>query len=183
MTISAQSLAAASAKLSYPGRVPIFYLPSSQGGQSGSASTRSKYNLALVFLEDGAAGEAYLRAISALYPDILDMAARVIAMLPLPLDAVRDVAQRLALPFTVLADEGGVVTRRLLDEKAHAALCVADRYGIVSYLHHSANTGDLPPAQSLLDRLEYMQLQCPECTDGADSGWLQSDEGRLTKDD
>jgi len=177
MTISAQSLSAASAELIYPGRVPVFYLHSaSAGGElSGPAATRSKYNLVLAFVEDVSEGEAYLCALAGLNGDVLSRAARTIAVVSASLDRARGLAEALKLPFMLLADEVGNTTRRLIGEEAHAALCVADRYGIISYLETVRGTAELPPAQSAVEWLDYVQMQCPECTDGSDSRWTSGD--------
>jgi peroxiredoxin len=173
MTISAQSLAAASTKLKYPGRVPVFYLPSASasGGQAGPAATRSKYNLVLAFVEDSPEGEAYLQALAEVSQEILFRAARVMAVITASIDRARELSHRLRLHFTLLADESGSTTRRLLGQGAHAAICVADRYGIISYLETVASPADLSPAQTAVEWLDYVQMQCPECTDGADSRW------------
>jgi len=173
MSISAQKMAVATAKLSYPGRVPVFYLPSasSDGGEAGPAATRSKYNLVLAFVEGTPEGEEYLQALAAIHRDILSRAARLIAVTSLPLNEARALAQGVNLPFMLLADDGANTTHRLLGEGVNAALCVADRYGIVYYLQTAPATSALPPAQVALDWFDYVQIQCPECTDGSDSRW------------
>lgn len=146
----------------YPGKVPIFYLPSAAGGQSGPAATRSKYNLVLLFVEGGEQATKYLQVLSAIHRDILAEAARVMAVVALPLDEVRAQSERLGIPFTLLADEEAETTTRMLGENAHAALCVADRYGVIYYLEVVPSTGDLPDVQAVLDWLEFVQIQCPE---------------------
>jgi peroxiredoxin len=177
MSISAQKMAVAATTLSYPGRVPVFYLPSasSDGGQAGPAATRSKYNLVLAFVEGSLEGEEYLQAFSTIHRDILSRAARLIAVTSLPLNEARALAQRLNLPYMLLADDGATTTHRLLSDDVNAALCVADRYGIVYYLQTAPATSALPPAQVALDWLDYVQVQCPECTDGSDSRWAGGD--------
>jgi peroxiredoxin len=154
--------AAASAQLRYPGKVPVFYLPSATGGQSGPAATRSKYNLVLLFVEGGEQTSNYLQALAVIHRNILAEAARVMAVVALPLDEVRTLSERLRVPFTLLADEDGKTTTRMLGESAHAALCIADRYGVIYYLEAVPSTSDLPDVQAVLDWLEFVQIQCPE---------------------
>jgi peroxiredoxin len=126
----------------------------------------------LAFVEDGPEGETYLRDMASINREALSRAARVMAVMPTSVDRARVLAERLELPFMLLADEGGSTTRRLLGgEAAHAALCVADRYGIISHLEIVASSADLPPAQTAVEWLDFVQIQCPECTDGADSRW------------
>ena len=125
MPISAQKMALASTKLQYPGKVPVFYLPSASeaGGQSGPAAMRSKYNLVLAFVEGTREGEAYLQSLALVTRDILDRAARPIAVMSSSPDDVRAIAARLTLPFTLLADEGAITTHRLMGEEV-SRLCV-----------------------------------------------------------
>jgi peroxiredoxin len=163
MPIHPQSkLSITPAKLTVQGKVPMFYLPSTAGRQSGPAATRSKYNLVLLFQEDSEAGENYLRALSELHPAILESEARLMVVVPLSLENAQTSATRLNLPFTLLADEGGETTRRMLGEGKQAALCVADRYGVVYYLETVQYTTNLPSARTALDRLEFIEIQCPE---------------------
>ena len=142
--------------------VPLFYLPAAGGGQSGPAALRSKYNMALAFVEGGPEGEAYLMALAGAYREIQDRQAKVLAVIALPLASVEEMAARLKLPYTLLADKGGATTRRMLGEGKCAALCVADRFGQVFYVATAPSAAALPPVQATLDWLDYIELQCPE---------------------
>ena len=178
MTVSAQKMAGATAKLTYPGRVPVFSLPSAsadEGRLSGPAAARSKYNLVLAFVEDTAEGEEYLEALKGIYGDAVARAGRVIVVVTAPLDRTKALVRRVGPPFMVLADGDGETTRRLLGEEVGAALCVADTYGVVYFLEVVASTGELPPAQTAIEWLDFVEIQCPECTDASDSIWLGSD--------
>ena len=141
--------------------MPLFYLPSASGGESGPASLRSKYNMVLLFLEGGPASEAYLQEVAARYRDIEAEQARVIAVVAQPIEEARALTSRLKAPFTLLADDGGAATARMLGG-AGAALCVADRYGSVVYVEIQERTDQLSPAQAALDWLDFVQIQCPE---------------------
>jgi peroxiredoxin len=156
-------------------KVPLFYLPAAKGGQSGPAATRSKYNLVLVFLESGPEGEAYLQALTDIYPAILKDDARAIVVMQATLEETQRIASKLDLPFALLADDGGATTQRMLDEGNHAGLCIADRYGIIYYSEAVAKTASLPPASVIPEWLQYIEIQCPECTDGSDQIWLTAD--------
>jgi peroxiredoxin len=154
-------------------KVPLFYLPSSAGGQSGPASTRSRYNLVLVFLDNSPHTEAYLRSLSDIYPAILKDDARAIAVV----QASPEETQRMAsgLPFPLLSDQEGAITHRMLGDDNDAGLCVADRYGIIYFVQAVANICTLPPAPTIIEWLEYIEIQCPECTDGSDPIWLAAE--------
>ena len=142
--------------------VPLFTLPSTGGGTYGPGALRSKYNLVLAFVGSGPNAEGYLRFLAALNSSFLAEQARVTAVLegdPLRADSL---SRRLALPFPLLADTGGVTTRRMLGDASHAALCIADRFGEVVYLQTASTADALPAPNVALDWLEYLGIQCPE---------------------
>ncbi len=141
--------------------VPLFYLPSVGGGKSGPSSLRSKYNMVLIFVEGGPEGEGYLCSLSDSYREIQAEQAKVIAVVPLQLPDAQDLAARLKLPYTLLADEHGATTRRMLGDD-QAALCVADRYGQAFYVGTAPTAAALPTVQIALDWLDHIQIQCPE---------------------
>jgi peroxiredoxin len=141
--------------------VPLFYLPSAAGGESGPAALRSKYNMVLLFLEGGPDTEAYLREVATLYRDIEAEQARVIAVVAQPIEEARKLTAQFKLPFTVLADEEGIKTASMLGGPG-AALCVADRYGTVAYVEIRERSAQLSSAQTTLDWLDFVQIQCPE---------------------
>src|SRR5512145_3324726 len=57
-------------------------------------------------------------------------------------------------PFTVLIDEQA----RLLTTLSPACVIIADRYGEIITRY-----ADCPTTAEVLDYLEYLELQCPEC--------------------
>ena len=149
-------------QLKSKGRTPLFVLPSTAGGTSGPGALRSKYNAVLLFLDDGPAAEEYLRDLASIYAEILASQARLLVVMPLSPEDAGALARKLALPFPLLADEGGSTTRRMLGESHHVALCVTDRYGQVFSLDVGMLPSELPPPQSALDWLEFILIQCPE---------------------
>lgn len=153
--------------------LPIFYLPTIGGGKSGPASVRSKYNLVLTFLPNVTEAGAYLQGIAAHYKEILRNDARVIAVLSADLDTTERVAQALELPFPMLADEDGTTTARILGESNHAALIATDRYGVIYCAEAAPVLSNIALPIVIPDWLEYVEIQCPECTDGADKRWEQ----------
>ena len=141
--------------------VPLFYLPSAAGGESGPAALRSKYNMVLLILDSSPEAEAYLREVAALYREIEAEQARVSVVVAHPIEDARKLAAQLKLPFTLLADAGGVKTVSMLGGPG-AALCVADRYGTVAYVEIRERAAQLSPVQTALDWLDFVQIQCPE---------------------
>ena len=149
-------------QLKAKGRTPLFVLPSTAGGTSGPGALRSKYNAVLAFLDDGSEGEEFLRGLAGVYAEVLASQARLLVVVPLSPEGAGALAGRLALPFPLLADEGGKTTRRMLGEANRAALCVTDRYGQVFSLEVGLTPSELPPPRSILDWLEFILIQCPE---------------------
>lgn len=144
------------------GRTPLFVLPSTAGGTSGPGALRSKYNAVLAFLAAGPGAEEFLQGLASVYAEVLASQARVLVVVPLSLVEADALARKLALPFPLLADDGGKTTRRMLGESHHAALCVTDRYGQVFSLELAVAPSELPPLRSAIDWLEFIQIQCPE---------------------
>jgi peroxiredoxin len=142
--------------------VPLFYLQAAGGGKSGPAALRSKYNMVLAFVEGNVEGETYLVSLAGAYRDIQDAQAKVLAVVSLPLDQATKLQERLKFPFAMLADENGATTRRMIGDGNHAALCVADRYGQIFYVHFAPSSASLPSVQTALSWLDYIQIQCPE---------------------
>src|SRR4028118_1800713 len=89
------------------GKTPLFVLPSTAGGKSGPGALRSKSNVVLAFVDDSPGGEQYLGALAEAYADIQASQARVLVVVPFALETATSVAERLNLPFPLLADDGG----------------------------------------------------------------------------
>ncbi|MEP6774141.1 MAG: redoxin domain-containing protein, partial [Chloroflexota bacterium] len=95
-------------------KVPLFYLPAAAGGESGPAAMRSRHNLVLVFLDNSPQTGPYLQALSDIYPAILKDDARAIAVVHTSLQEAQRLAASFSLPFTLLADDAGATTERIL---------------------------------------------------------------------
>lgn len=152
-------------RLKSRGTTPLFVLPSTAGGTSGPGALRSKYNAVLAFVEagqEGEEGEAFLSGLAGLYADILAAQARLLVVVPLSLPDASALVEKLSLPFPLLADPGAQTTQRMLGESKYAALCVTDRFGQIFSLETAGTISQLPPPQSALDWLEFVQIQCPE---------------------
>jgi len=56
-----------------------------------------------------------------------------------------------------------VVTRDAVDGLPPPGALVADRWGEIVLVATAPDTAALPPAEELLDWLQYLQSRCPEC--------------------
>ena len=74
---------------------------------------------------------------------------------------------RLKLPFVVLSDGDGRIHREVgaSDEQGHvaAAAYVIDRYGETFAIYRTRDGQALPSAVDILNWLEFVNSQCPEC--------------------
>jgi len=75
--------------------------------------------------------------------------------------------EHLRLPFPVLADEDGRIHGEVgaLDEqgRATAAVYITDKFGEVFGVYRTLESQVLPPVADLLNWLEFVNSQCPEC--------------------
>lgn len=60
-------------------------------------------------------------------------------------------------------DTACVITRDSVPGLASPAVVVADRWGEIVYCSMGSEISDLPPAEELVNWLEYLRTQCPEC--------------------
>jgi hypothetical protein len=56
-----------------------------------------------------------------------------------------------------------LVTRDELAGMPGAGVVVADRWGEIFHVAHAADVASLPPAEALVDWVDFVQRQCPEC--------------------
>ena len=144
------------------GQVPLFVLPSADGGKTGPGALKSKYNMVLLFIDAEQSGRDYLQTLREIYPRILAEHARAMVVISHSAQEVEALGKEMQLTFPLLVDEDGQTTRRMLGDSNIKALCVADRFGQVFFLESTACIEQLPGVEAALDWLEFIQIQCPE---------------------
>ena len=60
-------------------------------------------------------------------------------------------------------DNAFVITRDRVSGLPSPGVVVADRWGEIQYVADAAGVDDLPSPQELIEWLQYVQSQCPEC--------------------
>jgi hypothetical protein len=82
-----------------------------------------------------------------------------------PVDALNDYATELRDRLSARVDlqTSCVITRDAVPGTARPGILVADRWGEIVLIANGAHVADLPSADDLVDWLEYVQRQCPEC--------------------
>ena len=56
-----------------------------------------------------------------------------------------------------------VMTREQVPGLPRPGVLIADKWGEIVYVRTASDPGDLPPVEELVEWLEYLQMQCPEC--------------------
>jgi peroxiredoxin len=132
---------------------------------------RGRKNIVLVFSgrESTGRGQELIRALGARYGEIQEETAEIVLVVAGPIDEARRLESDAQLPFPILADEHNKLHRAIgaveigedHDEPV-AAVCIADRYGDV-YFAQLCSDAACSSAEDILDWLEFIEIQCPEC--------------------
>lgn len=125
--------------------LPYVKLTTSEGQAKFLADYRGWANLVIVFAGDNT--RALLHNMAQHSRQFHNADSQVIVITP-------DANEIVETPFTVLID----AQARLKAALSPACVVIADRYGeIITRYENSPSTADV------LDYLEYLELQCPEC--------------------
>lgn len=139
-------------------QAPNFTLEASDGTPIRRSAYRARRNLAIILLPDlGPAALAYLAQLRDAYAAIRAEDSEALALMA----AVDRAALRAAidLPFPLLHDPAGAVTRRYLPEQAAYGLFILDRYATI-YAQWALATPDLPPVSAVVAWLNAVDCQC-----------------------
>jgi len=153
--------------------VPDFILPAVGGKQVSPRDFKQRSNLVIVYLDlDLCAGCVdYLQELADNYHVYRELETEIIAVIPQPVVELRSRIAALGLPFPVLSDEDGRVGRVYLEDEVDGAvggIFVTDRFGALRAKILARGEQDLPNQQTVLDWLNLIEMECPEC-DTADS--------------
>jgi peroxiredoxin len=166
----------ASAKLTrapnYPTRGHVLFdcsLPSAHGQQISFYDYRGRCNLIVVLAGNrGPAQNQFLTMLSRRYPEIQARNAEVLLVLPHSQEQAELIQQQENFPFVVLADRdlyahemGGALDSI---NKPSAAVYVTDRFLEVFASWRTAAKDHLPAIAEVLSWLQYIEGQCPECS-------------------
>ena len=160
------------AKLSTGQLIPNFRLSAvNRDGRVGPWDYKQHRNLVLIFFRSAQCQrcQELLRAIAQHYGDYKQKEAEVLAISTDEIDHLRRLAEDLALPFPMLSDGDGRVTRLyrqhtegIAEAAVEAAIYVADRWGAIFTSKSVEKDQDLPEAE-IREWLEFIELQCEEC--------------------
>lgn len=140
------------------GPLPGFTLPNTAGGSTRLWDFKQRRPVLLAFLRDSdrTGARRWLSSLTERRAELADLDAAVLLVLPEPMERLRAVQSSLDLPFTLLADETGAVTRLYLgggEDMAGVGMVAADRYLQCLGLWRAASPGDFPSLEEPLTLL------------------------------
>lgn len=148
-------------------RFPDFELPTECGCPMRLSDLRGRSDAVIVFTDDRSVTEKLLVEVADHYVAFKNEEAAVIAVIRGSTEECARLRERLRLPFAVLPDFSGSVYRLVgaNDNQGHAAaaLYVTDRYGEVFASFRTRDGQTLPSVSEILEWLEFVNIQCPEC--------------------
>jgi peroxiredoxin len=148
-------------------RLPEVELLSSAGETVRISDYRGRRNLVVFLTDQRPETEHLLTALGNSYREIQNQDAQVLVIVPASGRATAKNRDRLKLPFPVLSDPNRLVQRQLgaFDAQNHdaAAVYVTDRFGEVFGVYRIRDQQALPSVEEILDWLEFVNAQCPEC--------------------
>lgn len=148
-------------------RLHDFGLTSADGELIRLSDYRGRSNLVLIFTDERGESQKLLSAVARQYPDIKNEEAEVLAVLWSSGTQTAEAKQTRELPYPVLAGEDGRIHREVgaVDSRgrASAAVYVTDRFGEVFGLYRTRDGQPLPAVGEILNWLEFINNQCPEC--------------------
>lgn len=158
--------------------VPDFILPAVGGKQVSPRDFKQRANLVIVYLNLDRCGPCldYLRELADNYHVYRELETEIIAVSPQPVADLQPKIGTMGLPFPVLSDDQGQVGRVYLGGQAGGlagGVFVTDRFGALRTLILAQGENDLPNQQTILDWLNLIEMECPEC------GPADSSFGRL----
>ena len=144
-----------------------FVLTSALGRTVRISDYRGRANLVLILGDERPETAKLMSDTASRYAEIKNEEAEVLVILPTSHEAAAETKQRLKLPYLVLADEDGRIHRMLgaTDAQGHdrAAVYITDRFGEVFGIYRTAEGQQVPTIADVLDWLESVNAQCPEC--------------------
>lgn len=158
---------------SFPTRghlMPDFMLSSSDGKQVALYDYRGRSNLVLYFAgrERDSADHHLLRALTKRCGEITEADSEVIVVLAEPVAQADEFRRKMHVPFPVLSDLDMKVHNMAGASGAQAvpapALYITDRFLEVFAVWRTDAGDRLPDVSDVLSWLNYLDSQCPECT-------------------
>lgn len=150
---------------------PAFKLAATTGTRIASWEYKQKQPLVLYFLPK--LDEAFLQKLEQATLNLQAYGSETLALLPLPLETLKEAAARLKLTMPLLSDENGETFQKYLklvlpeDSKEvfeikdlPAMVFVADRFGAISRYATTTEAANLPGEAEIMAMLEFLGNLC-----------------------
>lgn len=148
-------------------RLRDFELRSADDRSIRVSDYRGQSNLVLIFADGRQQTTELLSQLATAYEQVKDEGAEILAIGQDSREQCATMKERLRLPFPVLSDMDGRIHREVgaVDEqgRAAAAVYVTDSFGEVFGVYRTSDGQVLPRVSDLLNWLEFVNSQCPEC--------------------
>lgn len=160
--------------------VPWFELISNQDKRISVWDYKQKKNLIILFFRnsDSQSSQKYLLELNIGYKDFIDLKTEILAITSDNLKNLRKFASRHGIFFPMLSDENGEVINRYTykddsDKYPMPSVFITDRFGALYYQTIARDESELPSKSELLDWIEFIERQCPECPFNA---WIDEND-------
>lgn len=144
-----------------------FQLCSSEGRTVLLSGYRGHSNTVVVLTGERGVATELLSQLGMHKRDFAENETRVLVVVPGSQQRASELKQSLHSDFEVLADVGGQVHRSAgtEDQTGHllAAVYVTDRFGEIFAAYRAGQAESLPSAAEILQWVEFINIQCPEC--------------------
>jgi peroxiredoxin len=152
---------------------PAFKLAATTGGKIASWDFKQKQPLILYFLPG--LDEAFLQTIEQVALNLQAYGTETLALLPLPIETLKEAATRLKLTMPLLSDEAGETFQKYLKlvlpedknevftfeiKKLPAMVFIADRFGAISRYATATGAANLPGEKEIMGMLEFLGNLC-----------------------
>lgn len=162
----------AGGRISAAGQYPIrgyrlrdFSLTSIDGKQVRPSDYRGVSNLVVMFAGSEKTSPKLVAEMTRHYSELRDEEAQILAIVARTRDAAATL--NLGAPFPILIDQDGGVHREFgaadEDGRPVPAIYITDQYGEVFGSFRTAIGQALPDLREILNWLEFVNSQCPEC--------------------
>lgn len=148
----------------HPGEIiPAFSLPGADGMPHSPWDYKQREHLVIILLNDVSTNEArgVLKAFKRQYSTLREEYCALLAITANTVLENLQAQEELQLPFALLADpRGEVIARYTFWDAPKPSVVLADRYGVLYEQWIAENEAALPPIDSLLKDLQYLNKLC-----------------------
>jgi peroxiredoxin len=147
--------------------VPAFSLPGADGMPHSPWDYKQRENLVIILLTTNATSEArgLLKEFKQQYPTLREEYCAVLVITANTVIENLRAQEELQLPFALLADPQGLVLKRYthwddVTRIARPGIVLANRYGALRAQWIATNEAELPPIETVLSDLQYINTLC-----------------------